>query len=668
MEGQILGNRYELIEKIGGGGMALVYKAKCNLLNRFVAVKVLRPEFTNDEEFVKRFRIEAQSAASLSHPNIVSIYDVGREENVHYIVMEYIDSLTLKEYIKNKTTLEWKEAVNIAIQICSAIEHAHRKRIVHRDIKPHNILMTKEGIAKVTDFGIARAVSSSTITMVGSTIGSVHYFSPEQARGGFTDEKSDLYSIGIALYEMVTGRVPFDGETPVAVALKHLQVAAEQPLSINKDVPKGVNDIIMKAIEKEQNKRYQSATEMLEDLNKALKDPYADFVNPQDADNFPTKRIQVVGKENSDNKVNLDKKGNDDQLKEAKDGNEEKRKDRNTWIFAIATSLVIIVAFIAITMLVIVPSIINNKSDTEIELENYIGKDINEVKSKLEGMGITVDVKWEYDENMPKDKIKNQNPKEKEKIKPDSYNPVTLVVSKGIELVKIPGLSKVDYREAQRILTEKELIPRVEEENSDDVVNSYVIRTEPAEGEEVKPGSSITIYKSIGPKINKTIVPDLIGRSRIDAQRLLADAKLKLGKVSPEDGTNYVDKIIAQDPSPNTSVNEDSAVNITYETVTNNDNDNNDGNTGNDNGSNNGETGEVRTGRISLLNPEQYGDTIKVLIEIKPTDTNKSEVIINEVKNKTDFPLPVSIHVPKNGKTFVKVYLDDILRQELMFE
>jgi len=223
MEGQILGNRYLLLEKIGGGGMAVVYKAKCTLLNRFVAIKILRSEFTNDEEFVKRFRIEAQSVASLSHPNVVSIYDVGDQDDVHYIVMEYVDGMTLKEYINKHGALNWQDAIKITIQICSAIEHAHKNKIVHRDIKPHNILMTKEGIAKVTDFGIARAVTSSTITMVGSTIGSVHYFSPEQARGGFIDEKSDLYSLGIAMYEMVVGRVPFDGDTPVAVALKHIQ-------------------------------------------------------------------------------------------------------------------------------------------------------------------------------------------------------------------------------------------------------------------------------------------------------------------------------------------------------------------------------------------------------------------------------------------------------------
>lgn len=259
--------------------MAVVYKAKCTLLNRFVAIKILRSEFTNDEEFVKRFKIEAQSVASLSHPNVVSIYDVGFQDDIHYIVMEYVDGMTLKEYINKHGALNWQEAVKITIQICSAIDHAHKNNIVHRDIKPHNILMTKDGIAKVTDFGIARAVTSSTITMVGSTIGSVHYFSPEQARGGFIDEKSDLYSLGIAMYEMVTGKVPFDGDSPVAVALKHIQ---EQPVEPRKHVPSlpyGANEIIMKAIQKEQGLRYQTATAMLADLNKVLNQPQGGFVN-----------------------------------------------------------------------------------------------------------------------------------------------------------------------------------------------------------------------------------------------------------------------------------------------------------------------------------------------------------------------------------------------------
>ena len=261
LEGRLLGNRYEIIEKIGNGGMATVYKAKCHVLNRYVAVKILRDEFTTDEEFIKRFEIEAQSAASITHPNIVSVYDVGTEGNLYYIVMELIQGKTLKEIIlEERGALPWKWSLNIAIQIASALEIAHKTNIVHRDIKPHNIIITEDGVAKVTDFGIAKAVSNSTITAFGTTIGSVHYFSPEHARGGYTDSKSDLYSLGVVMYEMLTGKVPFDADTPVSVALKHMQEEPKKASEINQNIPVAVNEIIMKALKKDANLRYQSAT------------------------------------------------------------------------------------------------------------------------------------------------------------------------------------------------------------------------------------------------------------------------------------------------------------------------------------------------------------------------------------------------------------------------
>ena len=261
LEGKLLGNRYEIIEKIGNGGMATVYKATDKVLKRYVAVKILRDEFTTDEEFIKRFEVEAQSAARLTHPNIVSIFDVGVDENLYYIVMELIQGKTLKEIIiKERGPLPWKWSINVAIQIASALEMAHKNNIIHRDIKPHNIIITEDGIAKVTDFGIAKAVSNSTITAFGTTIGSVHYFSPEHARGGFTDAKSDLYSLGVVMYEMVTGKVPFDADTPVSVALKHMQEEPKEPIEVNPNIPMAVNKIIMRALQKDTTLRYQSAT------------------------------------------------------------------------------------------------------------------------------------------------------------------------------------------------------------------------------------------------------------------------------------------------------------------------------------------------------------------------------------------------------------------------
>ena len=273
--GKIIGNRYEILEEVGNGGMATVYKAKDHVLNRYVAVKVLKDEYTTDSDFIKRFNTEAQSAASLSHANIVSIYDVGHEEenNLYYIVMELVKGKTLKEIIKKDGTLSWKWAVNIAIQIASALEVAHKNGIIHRDIKPHNIIITEDGVAKVTDFGIAKAVSNSTMTAFGTTIGSVHYFSPEQAKGGITDAKSDLYSLGVVMYEMLTGKVPFDADTPVSIALKHMQEEAIEPIEINPEIPTAVNQIVIKAMKKDPIERYQSATEMIERSYSKFKRP-----------------------------------------------------------------------------------------------------------------------------------------------------------------------------------------------------------------------------------------------------------------------------------------------------------------------------------------------------------------------------------------------------------
>ena len=290
LKGRLLANRYEILEKIGSGGMATVYKAKCHVLNRYVAIKILRDEFTTDEEFVKRFEVEAQSAASITHPNIVSVYDVGVDGNLHYIVMELVKGKTLKDIIvEEKGPLPWKWSVNIAIQIASALETAHKNHIIHRDIKPHNIIITEDGVAKVTDFGIAKAVSNSTITAFGTTIGSVHYFSPEHARGGFTDEKSDIYSLGVVMYEMLTGRVPFDADTPVSVALKHMQEEPIAAIVANPNIPIAVNDIIMK---------------------RALKEPQGNFVDNNEYVDAPTQRISTIQDDNRGPKATAKKKEN----------------------------------------------------------------------------------------------------------------------------------------------------------------------------------------------------------------------------------------------------------------------------------------------------------------------------------------------------------------------
>ena len=276
-KGMFLADRYEILEQIGNGGMSDVYKAKCHKLNRYVAIKVLKPEFSQDTSFVSKFRVEAQSAAGLSHPNVVNVYDVGEENGIHYIVMELVEGITLKKYIEKRGKLPYKEAVSIAIQVANGMEAAHKHHIVHRDIKPQNIIISKEGKVKVTDFGIAKAATSSTINS-SAAMGSVHYMSPEQARGGYSDERSDIYSFGITLYEMLTGKVPFDGDTTVAVAVQHIQDAIPAPSEIAEDVPLSVDKIVLKCTQKNPDRRYQTIEDLLADLRKSLVKPNEDFV------------------------------------------------------------------------------------------------------------------------------------------------------------------------------------------------------------------------------------------------------------------------------------------------------------------------------------------------------------------------------------------------------
>lgn len=651
MEGRILGGRYELLEKIGGGGMALVYKAKCKLLNRFVAVKLLRPEFSADEEFVKRFRVEAQAAASLSHPNIVSIYDVGKEDDMQYIVMEYVNGITLKEYVVQNGALDWKEAVNIAIQICSAIEHAHKNHIVHRDIKPHNILLTKDGIAKVTDFGIARAVTSSTITVVGSTIGSVHYFSPEQARGGFSDEKSDLYSLGIVLYELVTGALPFNGESPVAIALKHIQDMPEEPISIKPDLPKGVSDLIMIAIEKDQKNRYQSATEMLDHLYKVLKSPDMEIITEDGGNVYdsPTVRIPSIGEKTMLAEKNSSKKTGENNMAKKKD------KDKVTIMLAIATS-VIVIAVIAFIITVFFSSLTESK---EFVVENYVGLKYYDVKSKLESNDIEVVINRKNDEEKEKDIILAQDTPEGTKLVQGGYSKIILTVSDGPVLITMMDFSNTDYRAAVTQIEALKLIPKVVDEYSEDVAQGMVIRTEPGYGEEVRLGKVVKIYRSQGPEIKMTTVPDLNGKSKAEAISLLTESNLAIGKIYPEDTTNTVDKIVKQEPEAGKSVEEGKTVNIYLEEITpdeNNDDDNNNDNNG-DNG-HNYSNDKIVARTLALVDADQYGEFVRVLVNITRSDKNTEEQLYSEVKRKTDFPLTLSIPVPKDGTTEVKVFLN----------
>ena len=565
LEGKLLGGRYEIIEKIGNGGMATVYRATDKVLKRDVAVKILRDEFTTDEEFIKRFEVEAQSAARLTHPNIVSIYDVGVEDNFNYIVMELIRGKTLKEIIlEEKGPLPWKWSVNVAIQIASALETAHRNNIVHRDIKPHNIIITEDGIAKVTDFGIAKAVSNSTITAFGTTIGSVHYFSPEHARGGFTDAKSDLYSLGVVLYEMVTGKVPFDADTPVSVALKHMQEKPQEPIEANPNVPIAVNKIIMKALQKDTNLRYQTATDMLEDLRKALKNPDGDFVDDEEYD--PTAKTQVLHTEMYNN-VRGDKKQNENTKKDGKFKAFIKRHKK----LSIFIGLILLFTLsLGGTMLAL-----NLTNPAEVDMPNVVGLSQDEAKQDIEEAKLVFEVAGEeYNKDVPEGFVISQKAEDdlgdftttpqNKKVKEGSK--VLVKISKGQEKTTVPNVEGKEKEEAIKMLEDAKLKVEVIEETSKTVKEGYVISQETEPDSEAFAGDTVKIHVSTGTGIKQVTVISVIGQDEATAKSNLENLGLKVN-VTYKDATSNNGKVTAQSIDANKTVDEGTTITITVNQV-----------------------------------------------------------------------------------------------------
>ena len=551
LEGRLLGNRYEILEKIGNGGMAMVYKAKCHVLNRLVAVKILRDEFTTDEEFIKRFSIEAQAAASITHPNIVSVYDVGREGNLYYIVMELVKGKTLKEIITEEGgPLPWKWSVNIAMQIASALETAHKNNIVHRDIKPHNIIITEDGIAKVTDFGIAKAVSNSTITAFGTTIGSVHYFSPEHARGGYTDSKSDIYSLGIVMYEMLTGRVPFDADTPVSVALKHMQEEPIPPIEVNPKIPKAVNDIIMKAIRKDTTLRYQTATDMLRDLNRALKNPNGDFVDNEEYEEIAeTRKIPTM---------------NNVEIKKEAISNKNKKENFFTKHKKL-TVFILVVALFAIGLIgTLVYLRVSNPAETV--LPNLVGVSREEAEKTLKDKKLELgEVKEEYNGDYAQGYVISQDPEYQSNYNVKQKTKVNLVISLGIEEATVPKVKGLKQDEAIKALEDAKLKYEIVEEESKKIEAGYVISQETDEDTKVNAGDTVVIHVSTGIKMVE--VPSIVGKSESDAKKELKDAGLKVIVVTEEDTTKDNNTVLKQSLDAGKEVEDGTSITITVNKV-----------------------------------------------------------------------------------------------------
>ena len=551
--GKTIAGRYEILEKTGVGGMATVYVAKDLVLSRHVAVKVLKEEFITDEEFVKRFNTEALAAASLSHANIVSIYDVGNEDNIYYIVMELVRGKTLKQIITEEGALSWKWAVDIAIQIASALEVAHKNNIVHRDIKPHNIIITEDGVAKVTDFGIAKAVSNSTITAFGTTIGSVHYFSPEQAKGGYTDAKSDIYSLGVVMYEMLTGRVPFDSDTSVSVALKHMQEEPLEPVKINENIPSSVNKIILKAMQKEPMARYQSATAMINDLNMALKDPEGDFVGEDTLDDGLTRRMDAI---------------TDDML----DGKKKKKKnkiaaffERHPRIKVLFILLLCIILFIA--SLGITSIVMDATNPKEVQIPNLIGLTEEEAIAELDKIKVKYNkINEAYSPDVEAGKIMTQDPTYRENYKIKEKSTINVIISKGTETTIVPELKGKTYDEALKLLEDAKLKAEKVEENSKTVEAGIVLSQETAAETVANAGDTIKVHVSLG--IKQITVPSVIGKSEAEAKETITDSGLKVVVEYSADTSKENGVVVSQSINEGKEVDENSTVTITVNQYT----------------------------------------------------------------------------------------------------
>ena len=532
--GKVINERYELLEVVGSGGMATVYKAQDRLLNRFVAVKILKESLKYDSEITDKFSTEAKAAASLSHNNIVSVYDVGTSDGLNYIVMEFIDGETLKEYINRNKPIKWQTACEITIQIANALTAAHENGIIHRDIKPHNILITKDGTAKVADFGIAKAVSSDTVVAGGSALGSVHYISPEQARGGFVDTASDLYSLGVVLYEMLTGSLPFDGDNAVSIALKKLEEEPLSPKVINLDIPQTLDTIVMKSISKEQHIRYKKAEEFAADLKSLLNEDSMHIISPRRAEE-------------------------DDESKRYGKG----RKNNKKSVF-----IPIIATFVLVVVIAVVTFFAMNSGKKEYIVPDLLGKTLEEALTMIEGTEFTIDedgIVYEVSEDEDEGKIINQNPGANQSVKKNKK--IQLTISSGATEgnIPVPNVLGSDYAEAKEQLEAKGLKCQMIEEESSEFELNKVISQSPKYGTKVTEGYTVILHvctKVIESEEKNVEVPNLKGMTRADAEKALTAKGLVIGNTKKQLSNITPGQVISQEPEEGTAVAKGSAVSI----------------------------------------------------------------------------------------------------------
>ena len=539
MEATILGNRYELLEKIGEGGMSYVYRARCRILDRIVAVKILKEEFSQDLSFVSKFKTEALAAARLSHPNIVNIYDVGQQDDIYYIVMEYVEGKTLKELIAEQGPLNYETAIDIAVMICDGIGHAHEKGIIHKDIKPHNILITNNGMVKVADFGIAQAISKKTITFGGNIVGSVHYISPEQAKGEPLTPATDIYSVGCVLYEMLTGQIPFDAESPVTIALKHIHDEPVPPRQINSSIPAALEGITYQAMEKLPAKRFSSAEQMRNALLNIGSNNYSGYK----AGNY-----------------NYNNNGNTIVMtpiaKEGRESNTGKKRKRTT-----------VIAIVVIALLGLFSGMLfmlgGNLFGNEVIVPDIVGMNINEAHDELAKLDLTMNVTEEqYSDEFEKDKIIFQDPGKEQKVK--AGREINVILSKGSEKIKVPDVEGKEYANAEIIIRNEGLkIGTVDKIYDDKYKEGFIISQNPKGGAEVAKNTKIDLLISKGEAPAKVEMPNLLGLDLKQAQEELLAKNLVPGKITRKDSNEYYNnQVIEQDTAAGVMVEEGTTINL----------------------------------------------------------------------------------------------------------
>ncbi len=529
--GKKLEGRYEILELIGFGGMAIVFKAYDLLGKRYVAVKILKDEYLESEDFKRRFRNESKAIALLSHPNIVKVLDVNFSDNIQYIVMEYIDGITLKEYIEQQGSVKWKEAVHFTVQILRALQHAHDNGIVHRDIKPQNVMLLEDGTIKVMDFGIARFARESGKTLSDKAIGSVHYISPEQAQGAPTDEKTDIYAVGVILYEMLTGRVPFDGDTPVSIAIKQMQIEPTRPTQIKADLPMGLEEIILRAMQKEPALRYQTAAEMLRDIDEFKHNPDVVFEYRYFNSDGTTKYFDRVSSE----EIAVER---------------EPRRKQRSYTMNILAGVTAACVILAIVALVFFFRALSTPTENVV-LPSLIGMTVDEARRQYPELDIQI-VRQEPSADYDINQIIEQDPRSGMEIKEDAR--ISVTVSTGIQSTVLGDYSGQDYADVKKRLESLGLHVEQVGITSEDVPRGQVVATDPPVNSEVRKGETVYVRVSLGAADLPVRVPDLTGRTEVEARALLAQYSLSLGQITAVDSDEEKGLIVEQSIEKNQSV------------------------------------------------------------------------------------------------------------------